>query len=416
MPHLFKLDANKLSMISIAAEIEKADHFPVRYGLVKRGEEHERPRARPGPSRTPSAAPAHRHPDHDDHDDRDDHRHPPGKKTTPTASKGKPTPSKGKPAHKDPDHKPPHKPDHKPSRKPTKKPTKSTGKHKPTPTKTHSKPHKPHKPKPKPTKSHSKPHKPHKPHKPTSSPSKTQAPKPTEPSVVEPPPVAPPPVAPPPVAPPPVVSPPPTVPASTGAPVAPVAPGTSPSVGAGSPQTVQPTPALVAAPPTQSKMSGDSASSIGVIIGALVGTIALVGLVALGVYRRREKKRAVDESLAPGPDSDDLPEMEAPRTAFRHQSFMALVKDAATGFYAPGTPGAEAAAAAAAGGAPVYVARAGSGLAGELSRQNSGRSQNSQRSHHTLHNRRSGSYSPNGSMNGVTPGAMPPLAHLGGRS
>ncbi|KAF9332290.1 hypothetical protein BG006_004831 [Podila minutissima] len=375
------------------AEIKKADHFPVRYGLVKRGEEYERPRARPGPSRTSSAALPHRHPDHDDHDDHDDHRHPPGKKPTPTASKGKPTPSKGKPAHKDPDHKPPHKPDHKPSRKPTKKPTKSTGKHKPKPTKSHSKPHKPHKP--------------------TSSPSKTQAPKPTEPSVVEPLPVAPSLVAPPPV-----VSLPPTVPVSTRAPVAPVAPSTSPSDGAGSPQTVRPTPALVAAPPTQSKMSGDSASSIGVIIGALVGTIALVGLVALGVYRRREKKHAVDESLAPGPDGDDLPELEAPRTAFRHQSFMALVKDAATGFYAPGTPGAEAAAAAAAtgGGAPVYVARAGSGLAGELSRQNSARSQNSQRSHHTLHNRRSGSYSPNGSMNGVTPGAMPPLAHLGGRS
>ncbi|KAG0328858.1 hypothetical protein BG000_000286 [Podila horticola] len=160
-------------------------------------------------------------------------------------------------------------------------------------------------------------------------------------------------------------------------------------------------------------MSGDSASSVGTIIGALVGTIALVGLVALGVYRRREKKRAIEESLAPGPD-DGHAELEAPRTAFRHESFMALVKDAASGFYAPGTPGAEAAAAN--GGAPVYVARAGSGLAGELSRQNSGRSQNSQRSHHTLHNRRSGSYSPNGSMNGVTPGAMPPLAHLGGRS
>ncbi|KAG0019197.1 hypothetical protein BGZ82_000223 [Podila clonocystis] len=162
-------------------------------------------------------------------------------------------------------------------------------------------------------------------------------------------------------------------------------------------------------------MSGDSASSVGTIVGALVGTIALVGLVALGVYRRREKKRAAEESIAPGPGGDDHPEMEAPRTAFRHESFMALVKDAASGFYAPGTPGAEAAAANG-GGAPVYVARAGSGLAGELSRQNSGRSQNSQRSHHTLHNRRSGSYSPNGSMNGVTPGAMPPLAHLGGRS
>lgn len=163
-------------------------------------------------------------------------------------------------------------------------------------------------------------------------------------------------------------------------------------------------------------MSGDSASSVGTVVGAIVGTIALVGLVALGVYRRREKQRAVEESMAPGPDTE---QMEAPRTAFRHESFMALVKDAASGFYAPGTPGAEAAAAGASGagaGAPVYVARAGSGLAGELSRQNSGRSQNSQRSHHTLHNRRSGSYSPNGSMNGVTPGAMPPLAHLGGRN
>ncbi|KAF9371818.1 hypothetical protein CPC16_002824, partial [Podila verticillata] len=53
-----RVNGNAVGSSVQAAEIEKINHFPVRYGLVKRGEEYERPRARPGPSRTPSSAPA----------------------------------------------------------------------------------------------------------------------------------------------------------------------------------------------------------------------------------------------------------------------------------------------------------------------------------------------------------------------
>lgn len=73
-----------------------------------------------------------------------------------------------------------------------------------------------------------------------------------------------------------------------------------------------------------------------------MGLIALVGLFALIFYRRREKKRERKAAMG-GDDGDEGvygegedPSMrEAPRTAFRHESFMALVKDAAQGFYAP---------------------------------------------------------------------------------
>lgn len=73
-----------------------------------------------------------------------------------------------------------------------------------------------------------------------------------------------------------------------------------------------------------------------------MGLIALVGLFALIFYRRREKKR--ERKAAMGGDDgeegvygegEDPSMREAPRTAFRHESFMALVKDAAQGFYAP---------------------------------------------------------------------------------
>jgi hypothetical protein len=106
-------------------------------------------------------------------------------------------------------------------------------------------------------------------------------------------------------------------------------------------------------------MSGDSSSKLPAIIGAVVGTVALVALIALGVYRMREKQQ--QEEPEPPVEVD-----EAPRTAFRHESFMVLVKDAAQNFYAPGTQG----------------AGAGTGAAAGLDRQNSTRSHHSQRSQH----------------------------------
>lgn len=152
-------------------------------------------------------------------------------------------------------------------------------------------------------------------------------------------------------------------------------------------------------------------------MGAAVGSVALVGLVALGVYRRKERRRSdfdqmggpldPDGAVGVGMGAGGRAEMdEAPRTAFRHESFMALVKDAAQGFYAPGTtsPGP--------GPSPLSAAAgAGAGAAG-LSRQTSGRSQNSQNSQRSMPYRRSGNFS----GHGIPPSAPPPLAHLGGRS
>ncbi|KAG0331788.1 hypothetical protein BG000_010596 [Podila horticola] len=89
-------------------------------------------------------------------------------------------------------------------------------------------------------------------------------------------------------------------------------------------------------------MSGDTGSPLAAILGGIVGFIALIGLFALIFYRRREKKR--ERKAAMGGDDgeegvygegEDPSMQEAPRTAFRHESFMALVKDAAQGFYAP---------------------------------------------------------------------------------
>ncbi|KAG0318688.1 hypothetical protein BGZ99_005505 [Dissophora globulifera] len=247
----------------------------------------------------------------------------------------------------------------------------------------------------KPSKTHHKPggkptSKPHSPHKPTDKPDSSSQP-----------------------APPVVIAP----AATTTVPVVPVAPSPIASPAAADPNDGtddnnnvtplgQPKTTGLATGPTD-KMSGASSSTLPTILGAVVGTVALGGLVALGVYRRRERRRTVEEYTA----GADQPEMdEAPRTAFRHDSFMALVKDAAQGFYAPGTaspvPGA------------VAGASAGTGLrnvvsSSDLSRQASGRSQNSQRSQLS---RRSGTYSGNNSLNGaMPPSTPPPLAYLGGR-
>ncbi|KAI1316019.1 hypothetical protein EDD11_010544 [Mortierella claussenii] len=116
-------------------------------------------------------------------------------------------------------------------------------------------------------------------------------------------------------------------------------------------------------------MSGSSSSSLGAILGGVIGALALLGLIVLAAFwyrerrRRREEYSNVEGLIGGGHDSDFegglLPEMgEGPRTAFRHESFMALVKDAAKGFYAPtmdmnprGSEGAGASAAAGATGA-----------------------------------------------------------------
>ncbi|KAF9582314.1 hypothetical protein BGW38_000357, partial [Lunasporangiospora selenospora] len=126
------------------------------------------------------------------------------------------------------------------------------------------------------------------------------------------------------------------------------------------------------------------------------------GLVALTVHRRRERRRVVEEQNEPNSELDD-----APRTAFRHESFMVLVKDAAEGFYAPGTGPAPAGGPPSRSPSPLGMPMAGTGnpattvMAGSaLLRQNSGHSQNSGRS-------LSGRISPS------TP--PPPLAHVGGR-
>ncbi|KAF9557840.1 hypothetical protein EC968_007408 [Mortierella alpina] len=175
----------------------------------------------------------------------------------------------------------------------------------------------------------------------------------------------------------------------------------------------QPTSQLVGAPPTTTKMNGSSSSSLATIIGVVVGTVAFAGLVALAVYRRREKRRDQEEQTRPNPEMD-----EAPRTAFRHESFMALVKDAAQGFYAPGTDGpprgGQSVRSPSPLGASTAVASAGIGaMAGSgLARQNSGRSQNSQ---HSLHSRRSGNFTDVNLNAASSPTTLPPLAHVGGR-
>ncbi|KAF9944855.1 hypothetical protein BGZ72_001905 [Mortierella alpina] len=119
-------------------------------------------------------------------------------------------------------------------------------------------------------------------------------------------------------------------------------------------------------------MSGTSSSTLAVIIGVVVGTIAFLGLVALVAFRREELLMGSDhtgtgrdyggESNAGG--NRQPPMNEAPRPAFRHESFMALVKDAAQGFYAPSmeAPPVNNAAGSAAGAASV-AAGAGAGAA-----------------------------------------------------
>ncbi|KAF9287459.1 hypothetical protein BGZ68_001788 [Mortierella alpina] len=97
-------------------------------------------------------------------------------------------------------------------------------------------------------------------------------------------------------------------------------------------------------------MSGSSSSTLAVVLGVVVGTIAFLGLVALVAFRYREKRRAREELLMGSNHGDSTrdyggelnaggsrqpPMNEGPRPAFRHESFMALVKDAAQGFYAP---------------------------------------------------------------------------------
>ncbi|GJJ77829.1 hypothetical protein EMPS_10188 [Entomortierella parvispora] len=374
---------------------------------------HDRPRARPGPARShtphpsdhpyfkPGHEPRHRRPTGlpEHHHEKPQHTKPPC--TTSTKGKADPKPTKD-PHHKkppcttttkgkgdpkptkDPHHgKPPH---HKPTKstgknKPTHKPSKSTGKHKPT----HKPTHKPsQKPKPEP----------HKPSKGGSS----VAPKPT--TVVAPPRTT---------TDAPAVVPTPVIPTSPALPAP--APSGDSADGQPSTTTAQPSSGLGSAPNT-SKMSGGSGSSnLATIMGAAVGSIALVGLVALGVYRRKERRRDFDQ-MGGGPEGAAGVGMgaggpagmdEAPRTAFRHESFMALVKDAAQGFYAPGTtsPGP--------GPSPLSAAAGAGAGAASLSRQTSARSQNSQRS---MPYRRSGNFS----GHGVPPSSPPPLAHLGGRS
>lgn len=346
--------------------------------------EHERPRGRPGPSRSETTdVPPHS--SKEPHLKHEPKRRRPAHLTAPENHHPKPTHKPGKPDHGKPgkpDHGKPGKPDHGKPGKPGKPDHGKPGK-----------PGKPHKPKP------HKP-KPNKP-KPKPKPTTTTTTDTTAPTVA--------PVVPPPS---------PVVPTTTDAPVVPsppaVVPPTEntgspvqdlPSGNNGSPNGAQPTSGLSTAPGGGS-MSGSSSSSIGTIIGAVVGSVALAGLVALGVYRRRERQRAVEEATGPNPEMD-----EAPRTAFRHESFMALVKDAAQGFYAPGTTGP------AGGPGPhgpsglsgVAIVGAGAGTGANLSRQTSARSQNSQ---HSLHSRRSGQFS----AHGMTPSSPPPpLAHIGGR-
>ncbi|KAF9111173.1 hypothetical protein BGX27_005289, partial [Mortierella sp. AM989] len=95
----------------------------------------------------------------------------------------------------------------------------------------------------------------------------------------------------------------------------------------------------VPGPPNAGKISGDSPSNLPAIIGAIVGVIALLCLLGLVFYRRRQKRLAGEEyAFANDNYPDGAPRdmtEEGPRTAFRHESFMALVKDAAKGFYAP---------------------------------------------------------------------------------
>lgn len=356
--------------------------------LRRRGDspdENERPRGRPGPSRSDKTdvAPSERHLEHDPKHRRPAHLTAPGEKHHPKPT-DKPKP---KPGHGKPDHGKPGKP-HKPKPKPTKTKTKSKS-HKPTHRPTHT-----HKPKPKPTTTHKpKP-------KPTTTTTTTPA---TVPTVV------------------PVVPPqPPVVPTTPSAPVLPTSPPAviPPAENTGSPGQNLPSGGNNNGSPnegaggqstsghnaTPGSLSGSSSSSTGTIVGAVVGSVALAGLVALGVYRRRERQRAVEEATGPNPEMD-----EAPRTAFRHESFMALVKDAAQGFYAPGTASPTPGGPGPSGLSGVVVA-AGAGTGGSsLSRQASARSQNSQ---HSLHSRRSGQFS----AHGMTPSSPPPpLAHIGGR-
>lgn len=91
-------------------------------------------------------------------------------------------------------------------------------------------------------------------------------------------------------------------------------------------------------------MSGTSPSTVGAIVGAIVAVLALLALLVLFAHRHRQKQRERQgywgAGAGPGPKSEvsDMGDVQydvAPRTAFRHESFMALVKDAAKGFYVP---------------------------------------------------------------------------------
>ncbi|KAG0201262.1 hypothetical protein BGX28_005885 [Mortierella sp. GBA30] len=387
--------------------------------FAKRGEsgdykqnESERPRARPGPART--RTPAHddhgRHPEptkghpHPKHGDKDPHHRKPAPCTLTTTAHCKPkypTPTHGQPHHKpkDPKHpkskdpKHPKHPEH-PKPKDPKHPKPKDPKPKPKDPKP-----KPKDPKPKPKDPKPKPKNP-----------QPKNPKPT-PTTTSEAPMGPPTMAPVPPAQvggggdgngngnsnPSGLSPTPGVTGTDGGPLA------VPSI--------QPTSGLVAGPASTTQMSGSSSSSLAAVVGAVVGSIALIGLFALAVYRRREKRRGQEEDIGPDPEMD-----EAPRTAFRHESFMALVKDAAQGFYAPGTQASAAAGPAGSVRSPsplgtsTAVASAGTGVVGgaDLARQTS---QHSQRS---LHSRRSGNYSGSSLHGGAPPTTLPPLAHIGG--
>ncbi|KAF9930178.1 hypothetical protein BGZ67_005972 [Mortierella alpina] len=146
----------------------------------------------------------------------------------------------------------------------------------------------------------------------------------------------------------------------------------------------QPTSQLVGPPPTTTKMSGNSSSSLATIIGAVVGTIALVGLFALAMYRRREKRRDQEEQTRPNPEMDEAPRPPRGGQSVRSPSPLG----ASTAVTSAGTG-----------------AMAGSGLA----RQTSGRSQNS------LHSRRSGNFTDVNLNAASSPTTLPPLAHIGGR-
>ncbi|KAG0345678.1 hypothetical protein BG004_003309 [Podila humilis] len=105
-----------------------------------------------------------------------------------------------------------------------------------------------------------------------------------------------------------------------------------------------PTPPIGGDPsnPSTTKMSGTSGSPLAAILGAIVGVVALVGLIALILYRRRERKEERREAMGEDDGEEGVYDdrgnpsiREAPRTSFRHESFIALVKDAAQGLYAP---------------------------------------------------------------------------------